>query len=113
MTAPHTHDKLDNALKSYFSQREDTPPAVQLALREKLHTAAACDTQEKFSVLWLLSLSVLFASMLLLVALATLFGIGAILLSGIVYYILAMVSGAVIIVTSRLQSRLPSLQTTT
>jgi len=101
------NNKLDSALKLYFSQSEDAPDAVRAVLREKLY--AAYTAQDRNWVLWLLPLSMLIASVLLLVVVNMLFGIVAAIVLGAGYYIMAMLGGAVIIVLARLQTRLPAV----
>jgi len=91
------NNKLERTLKSHFSHREDVPLATHEALRLKLHAAANARPREKLTWTWFFAPCAILISILLLIAVSSLFGLGAALLLWIGYYLAATVSGGIII----------------
>ena len=100
--------KPDDALKTYFSKREDVPVTTKEALRAKLYAVAEAGHSaglnfgpvEKSFWLWLLAPCVLFTAIFLLLAINMFFGTVAVIFAGLVYYFTAAVGGAIIIIAS-------------
>ena len=88
--------KFDHALKSHFAGREDVPPELKPALRAKLHSLQ--QRQDKPHFVWLLAPCMIFAVIAILFAVEMFFGMGAVLVLGLGYYIVATFgTGAVVL----------------
>ena len=98
-------NKLDDALKSHFSKREDVPLATKDALRAKLYAAAQSNAQaEKLRWIWLLAPCAMFVPVLLLAVTNALFGWVTVLIILAGYYFVAAMGGTTIIITMLLKN---------
>jgi len=100
------HFRLDNALKLHFSKREELPYATREALREKLYAAAATKrgfatpSSRKGLIGVAMAPCAIFIAVLLLITVNMLLGMWAAIIIVIGYYLVSIVSGAIIVAAS-------------
>jgi len=85
---------LDAELKSYFSQKEDVPPEVRIALHVKLRTA---QTNDKLPWAWVIAHCMIVAAILIIGIVDMFFGRAAAVILGVVYYGITLMGGAAVV----------------